>query len=461
MARNSEPTTAPLLHTPAAATTTKLNKFVALLAFLSLASAVVFAVLYFSNLGSASKANDDKAARPLSTLRRPAVVLISSDGFRFGYEHKTDLPNIRRLISNGTSADAGLISSFPTLTFPNHYSIATGLYPSHHGIVNHKFVDPATGDRFNMSSHDPRWWLGEPLWETVARHNLTAAVYSWPGSEVKKGAWDCPPKYCPPYNLSVPFEERVDAALAYFDTDGDEEVPSLVTLYFDQPDHLGHQFGPDDEVITESVARIDDMIGRLIAGLEERRLFEDVNIVLLGDHGMVGTCESKLVFLEDLSPWVDVPRDWVEYYSTLLSVRPPPGVSPAEVVEKMRRGLGSGRVENGAKLRVYLKEELPGRLHYSDSERIPPIIGMPDEGYLVLLKRSNRSQCGGAHGYDNAYFSMRSIFVGHGPRFRKGWQVPSFENVEVYNVVNAILGIDGAPNDGSPSFPQSILLPTK
>ena len=191
------------------------------------------------------------------------VLLISSDGFRFGYQFKTATPNIGSLIANGTEAETGLIPVFPSVTFPNHYSIVTGLYPAYHGIINNYFLDPLTGEAFTMVSHEPKWWLGEPLWETVVNHGLKAATFFWPGSEVNKDSWTCPVKYCRQYNGSVPFEERVDAILKYFDLPS-EEIPSFMTLYFEDPDHQGDKVGPDDPEITEAVAGIDRMIGRLL-----------------------------------------------------------------------------------------------------------------------------------------------------------------------------------------------------
>lgn len=219
--------------------------------------------------------------------------------------------------------------------------------------------------------------------------------------------------------------------------------------------------GPDDPSITDAVVHIDEMLGRLIAGLEARGMFEDVNIILVGDHGMVGTCDRKLVFLEELAPWIELKSDWVLSMTPLLAIRPPDGVSPAEVVAKMNEGLGSGKVKNGEYLKMYLKEELPTCLHYSESYRIPPIIGLIGEGYKIEMKRSKRNECGGAHGYDNAFFSMRTIFAAHGPRFQGGRTVPSFENVEIYNVMASILNLKPAPNNGSASFPGTILLPNK
>ncbi|KAK1392889.1 Ectonucleotide pyrophosphatase/phosphodiesterase family member 3 [Heracleum sosnowskyi] len=395
----------------------------------------------------------------LKSISHPVVILISSDGFRFGYQHKTPTPNIKRLITNGTEAETGLIPVYPTLTFPNHYSIVTGLYPAYHGIVNNYFLDPGNAsDVFSMSSHEPKWWLGEPLWETVVNHGLKAATYFWPGSEVHKGSWNCPLHFCAPYDGSVPFDDRVDAILSYFDLP-DSEIPVFMTLYFEDPDHQGHQVGPDDPLISEAVANIDRLIGRLISGLEKRGVFEDVTIIMVGDHGMVGTCDQKLIFLEELAPWIDIPVDWISYYTPLLAIRPPENVSPADVVAKMNEGLKSGKVGNGKYLKVYLKEDLPSRLHYSESDRITPIIGLVDEGYKVELKKSEAKECGGAHGYDNAFFSMRSIFIGHGPRFPKGVKIPSFENIQIYNLVTSILNIKGASNNGTSSFPETVLLP--
>ncbi|KAK9715770.1 hypothetical protein RND81_06G188000 [Saponaria officinalis] len=440
-------------HPPTRSKPTKLT----LIAILLTSSLLTFAVgLILGFAFHPGHKPDTEYRRPLTKLKNPVVILVSSDGFRFGYQFKAPTPNIHRLINNGTEAELGLIPVFPTLTFPNHYSIVTGLYPCYHGIINNYFTDPVSNDKFSMANHDPKWWLGEPLWETVVNHGETAATYFWPGSEVKKGSWTCPQKYCQNYNGSVPFEERVDTVLSYFDGN---DIPVFMTLYFEDPDHQGHQVGPDDPEITDAVVRIDRMIGRLIEGLEKRGVFEDVTVIMVGDHGMVGTCDKKLIFLDDLSPWVNISDNWVQSSTPLLAIRPTEGVSLKDVVTKMNEGLKSGKVENGDKLTVYLKEDLPSRLHYADSYRIPPIIGIPEEGYKIEMKRSENKECGGAHGYDNAFFSMRTIFIAHGPQFARGRKVPSFENVQIYNLITSILDIKGAPNNGSLTFPQSILLP--
>ncbi|XP_057537160.1 uncharacterized protein LOC130814907 isoform X2 [Amaranthus tricolor] len=434
----------PLLSSSSSSKSNHLSKIIYVALLLTTFISLISALFFFH-----PPKKLQSAIRPQLKLPHPVVILISSDGFRFGYQFKAPTPNIHRLIKNGTEAEMGLIPVFPTLTFPNHYSIVTGLYPPYHGIINNYFVDPITGDKFTMSNHDPKWWLGEPLWETVSKHGKKAATYFWPGSEVKKNSWDCPINFCMNYNGSVPFEDRVDTIISYFDLPGDE-IPVFMTLYFEDPDHQGHQFGPDDPEITTAVVRIDEMIGRLILGLEKRGVFEDVTIIMVGDHGMVGTCDKKLIYLDDLAPWVMIPPNWVQSYTPLLAIRPPME-SPSEIVAKMNEGLQSGRVENGNRLRVYLKEDLPKRLHYADSYRIPPIIGIVEEGFKVEQKKSNERECGGAHGYDNAFFSMRSIFIGHGPQFARGRKVTSFENVQIYNLVTSILNIEGAPNNGGGS----------
>ncbi|CAK9134946.1 unnamed protein product [Ilex paraguariensis] len=430
---------------------------------LALSGAVAIAFLFLSSSPPHAQAQPNlkisesnaEYSRPLTKLKRPVVIMISSDGFRFGYQFKTDTPNIDNLINNGTEAELGLIPVFPTATFPNHYSIATGLYTPYHGIVYNNFFDPELNETFTRATggSDPKWWFGEPLWETVVNHGFNAATYMWPGSEAPKGKWTCEEKFCKKFNSSVPFEERVDTILEYFDMPS-RKIPVFMNLYFPDPDSQGHDVGPDDPELTEALGRIDSMIGRLIQGLKTRGVFEDVHIILVGDHGMAAICEKKYIYLDDLA----IPQDWVEYNWAILGVRPPASYSPADVVANMTERLKNA--ENGKHLKVYLKEDLPTRLHYSASDRISPIIGLVDEGHIVTQSRSaGDDTCGGAHAYDNKYFSMRSIFIGHGPRFARGKKVPSFENVEIYNVVTSILNIKGAPTNGTDGFPNSVLLP--
>ncbi|EFJ25147.1 hypothetical protein SELMODRAFT_413874 [Selaginella moellendorffii] len=331
--------------------------------------------------------------------RQAVVILISWDGFRWGYQWKVETPNIDRLISNGTEAFPGMIPVYPSTTFPNHYSIVTGLYPAWHGIIANRFRDPAN-EKFTTVNITAKWWIGEPIWETVVKNGLQAAVYFWPGAQVVRESWPCHPvEICPSYNELVPFEDRVDAVLGYLDR---SVVPSFIGLYFEEPDKQGHREGPDAPQISAAITRVDSMIGKLLEGLEKRKILEEVTIIVVGDHGMVGTCEKKLISLE---PWIEIPKEWVDS-------------TGAVVVEKLNDRLENASLGNGMK--VYLKEDLPSSLHYSASDRIPPIIGMVEEGYKVPRPKSKTAKlCGGDHGYDNLLGSMRTIFIGHGPQFAK------------------------------------------
>ncbi|MCO5582426.1 hypothetical protein L7F22_036321 [Adiantum nelumboides] len=396
--------------------------------------------------------------RKLKSLKKPVVLLISSDGFRFGYHWKVPLPNIERLRANGSECIPGMSPVYPTLTFPNHYSIATGLYPAWHGIIANKFTDPVTNEIFKMGVVDPKWWLGEPIWETVVKNGLVAATYFWPGSDVSKGAWNCTLPFCHTYNSSTPYEDRIDTVLGYFDL-SEDEMPSFISLYFEEPDHTGHIVGPDDPHMDAAITFVDQMLGRLFDGLDERGIFEDVTIILVSDHGMVGTCDTKVIYLEDFQPWINISAEWTDTLTPIFSLRPPAELSVEEVYQNMTEALSSGMVENSEFFKVYLKEELPSRLYYSSSERVEPIIGIVAEGYKLELSRSLDKECAGAHGYDNAALSMRAIFVAHGPQFLQGRALPSFANIEVYNIITRILNITGAANNGSSSFADSVLLP--
>ncbi|XP_057510349.1 uncharacterized protein LOC130792802 [Actinidia eriantha] len=438
---------------PAAAATTAAFIFMSIL---------IAAFLALSTIGipSAPIHLAANAESPHPPLKHPVVIMISADGFRFGYQFKTKTPNIHRLIKGGVEARQGLIPVFPTATFPNHYAIATGLYPAHHGIISNNFFDPNLNESFRRGDNNPKWWLGEPLWETVVNDGrYNASTYFWPGSEVVKGKWKCEEYFCKRFNMTVTFEERVDTVLEYFNTSDTGTIPAFMTLYFQDPDSQGHEVGPDDLEITEAVARIDAMVGRLIRGLEEREVFNQVNIILLGDHGMAGVCDKKVIFLDDLKDQgIEIRKEWVIFDYSVLGIFPPRdfNLTPTEIVARMNKGLE--KIENGKHLKVYVKEKLPTRLHYSGSDRIPPIIGLVDEGYTVTQSGpAGKEYCGGTHGYDNAYFSMRSIFVGHGPHFKKGVKVESFVNVEIYNVVTSILNIRGAPNNGTKGFPDQVL----
>lgn len=380
------------------------------------------------------------------------LILVSLDGWRWDYDQKTYTPNVRGVGARGVRA-AGLIPSFPSKTFPNHYTLVTGLYPGHHGIVANSIRDPATGRTMTMSARaevaDAMWWGGEPVWNAVRRAGGKSAAYFWPGSEAPIGGHH--PDYWLPYNERTPNEERVDQVLKWLDLPPAER-PQFLTLYFNDVDVAGHAYGPESPQVASAVQKLDALVGRLLRGLGERGIVNDVNVVLTSDHGMVETSRRRVILADDLVP----PADGV-----IVDIDPTLGVWPHPGREEaVYQRLASAH----PRLKVYRRGETPPHWHYRDHPRIPPIVGVADEGWSILRRERllsvfSRTPRGvaGAHGYDPKVKHMRGLFVAAGPAFRRGVSVDAFENVHVYLALCAALGVEPAPNDGLPSVAQSLL----
>src|ERR1700686_1167950 len=114
------------------------------------------------------------------------VVLVSLDGFRYDYATKYGAKNLLAMATRGASAPEGMIPSYPSVTFPNHYSIVTGLYPDHHGIVGNTFYDPARKQSYSYTNPkttgDGSWYNGTPLWVLAEKQGMRAASFFWPTS---------------------------------------------------------------------------------------------------------------------------------------------------------------------------------------------------------------------------------------------------------------------------------------
>jgi predicted AlkP superfamily pyrophosphatase or phosphodiesterase len=368
------------------------------------------------------------------------LILISIDGYRADYIERKLSPNLAALAADGIRATA-LRSAFPTLTFPNHYTIVTGLYPDHHGIVNNRFVDPVSGKKFvyndPKSTSDPAWWGGEPLWVSVEKQGKHAATMFWPGSDVAIDG--VRPEHWQPFNGKIPPDARVDQALAWLDLPIASR-PDFLTLYFEQVDHAGHDAGPDSADVDAALREVDTAFGRLIAGLKQRGIYASANIVVVSDHGMTSTSEDQVVVLDKIVDMHDV--DLVNA-GILAGLVPKPG-HEAEVDRAV--------LAAHEHMRCWTKASVPARLHYGTNPRIPPLLCLADDGWLIntqeYLDRPNRHISLGEHGYDNADPNMRALFVAHGPALRHGLVVPEFDNVDVYPLLTRILGIRPQPNDG-------------
>lgn len=371
---------------------------------------------------------------------KPTVILISFDGFRNDYVDKTDTPNFHRLINAGVTAQ-GLLPAFPSKTFPNHYTLVTGLYPAHHGIVANTMFDPEFNATFRISDRtavsDGRWWGGEPLWVTAQKQGQISATYFWVGSEAE--IMGVRPRYWKEYDGKVPNEERVQQALAWLDLPKAER-PTFMTLYFSHTDDMGHNHGPDSPETLESIKAADALIGQLLQGLEARGLFEKVNIIITSDHGMSATSDARVIKLSD---YVELKTIEIIDGTPAVTLRP-----KQMSVDSLYRML----VNAHPHMKVFRQEDFPARFHYSGHRRIMPLMCLADDGWSINTRNpesTTRSFNGGNHGFDNLLPSMRATFIAHGPAFKRGIRVAPFQNVHLYNLMAKILRVTPAPNDGS------------
>lgn len=407
---------------------------------------VLFLLLHLAAAGCTSR--DRAAANDLE----PTVVLVSFDGWRWDYQSKAAAPNLQRLIARGVHAE-GLIPSFPPKTFPNHYTIVTGLYPGHHGIVANSIFDAATGRTFTTDNvkevRDPMWWGGEPIWVTVERAGQRSASMFWVGSETPiRGVL---PNYWKAFDEDYPATARVDQVLEWLDLPAAER-PTFVAVYFSDLDDAGHADGPESQAVRDAVARADGYLGRLLAGLERRGLTDRVNIIVVSDHGMAAVSTDRVVIVDDYISLDDV---------VISDINPTVGLFPKPGKEEAVYG---ALVKAHPRLRVYRRSETPDAWHYRDHARIPPIIGVMDEGWQIMrratreaIREGRATPAGGQHGYDSQLMSMRGVFVAAGPAFRQGLTVPAFENIHIYNVLARVLGVTPAPNDGQSDVSELIL----
>ncbi len=381
--------------------------------------------------------------QPIKDLK-PTVILISLDGFRYDYLDKYQPATLSALAKEGVRAK-WMIPSFPTKTFPNHYTIATGLYPEHHGIVENNVYD--FGQVFKMDDldkvRDSKWWWGEPIWVTAEKQGQRAASYFFVGTEAKID--DVYPTYWRNYNGKVPNSMRVDKVLGWLDQPVDKR-PTMLSMYFSTTDDVGHEFGPDSEEIKYAVLEVDSYIKRLIDGLKARRIDKRVNVIIVADHGMAKVDIRHTTFLDDYFDF-DL-AEKILWTNEIVQIFPRTG----------RTDEIFGKINSLAHATCWKKNDIPERLHYNEGRRIAPIVCSSEEGWLTTNHKrydewvkkdiDDISQPRGAHGYDNKYQSMMATFIGHGEAFKKGFVAEPFENVEVYNLMCKILGLKPAKNDG-------------
>ena len=380
----------------------------------------------------------------------PTVILISLDGFRSDYFDRYEAPTLRRLADEGVRSE-GMMPSFPSKTFPNHYTVVTGLYPENHGIVANTMYDPEFDASFSMGNRaavrDGRWWGGEPIWVTLEQQGQKSAPFFWPGSEAEiKGTR---PSYWLPFDNSLPARARIDKVLAWLELPA-KERPTFITLYYSNVDTQGHRHGPDSDEAAQAVRDVDTYLGWLVEGLEAHGFYDQVNLIVVADHGMAPTSSERVVFLDD---YINLDDVRVVDYDPVAMIRPKEGKLET-VYEALKQA---------QHVSFYKKEEIPEDLHFQAHRRIPALVGVADEGWRITSRdffNQNPGRFdGGAHGYDHRLASMRALFIGRGPAFVEGLMVEPFANIHVYNLMASILNVEPAPNDGDLDAVQHLLRP--
>ncbi|KAJ1964991.1 hypothetical protein IWQ62_002777 [Dispira parvispora] len=423
----------------------------------------------------------------------PTVVLISFDGFRADYLDRGLTPHLTNIVHEGGFQAEYLIPSFPSSTFPNHYSIVTGLYPGSHGIVSNIFDDPDTGHTFHHKDKKcqqrSEWWGGEPIWVTAELHGQKTAVDMWAGVEAPiKGKRAT---YSESFDRVVTPKDKVDRILTWLDLPNSDR-PTFVASYFSEIDRAGHHFSPDSDQVNNELRQADAAVSYLQEQLRKRNLHDIVNVIYLSDHGMAPVGSDSFLVVNEL---VDESR-FEAIEGLPLGLLFPKNYNDTQAIynelEEKHRSLSKNGVH--VPWKVYLKADLPSRFHYSTHGRIAPIILLPNPGYIFIRKQDFEARhkkviqgekvAYGTHGYDNLDKTMRAIFLAHGPDFRLSQSTlwahdkgrfldviptftpqggesipkevaqpvklhPAFTNTEVYGLICQILGFPPAPNDGT------------
>ncbi len=374
---------------------------------------------------------------------KPYVILISADGFRYDYAKKYNAKNLLKLAESGVEAES-MMPSFPSITFPNHYTIATGLYPAHHGLVDNFFYDYQRKEAYAMSNKDKvrdgSWYGGVPLWSLAEKQGMIAASMFWVGSESDAGGKR--PTYYYNYHEKFSPGEKVDKVIDWLKLP-EAKRPHLITLYFPEVDHNGHRFGPDSPETEQAVHLIDETVGSLVDRVKALGL-KNVNFIFVSDHGMIKVAKEEPLDI----PEILKDKSRFDYYNsqTLLRVV----VKNPEDVKKSYKELKRNKT---AGYKVYLDKRFPKRFHFGAKDdrynRIGQILLVPNAPNIFLEKGKSTSP--GKHGYDpKTTPEMRATYYAFGPAFKENLKMKNFENVNIYPLIAKILGLNiTEPIDGN------------
>ena len=360
-------------------------------------------------------------------LEKPYVILVSIDGFRYDYAKRYGATN---LLNFDVKAEK-MIPSFPSKTFPNHYAIVSGLYPGHNGLVSNSFYDTELELAYSIGNRslveNPKFYNGTPLWVLASENNMVNASMFWVGSEAPiKGKF---PTYYYKYDGDINYEDRVNQTVKWLQLPANER-PHLITLYFSITDDLGHKYGPNSKEIEQGVKDIDSTIGDLVSKLNKLDL-DNVNIIVVSDHGMLEVDLENLINLEELIP------------SDMNMTQSFPAMIYSDNSERVD-SLYQSLAKDTSRFNVYLKTNLPEGYHYNANlSRIGDLVLMPKPPYAFKNKSHTLSKGASTHGFDPKYTpEMGAIFYAKGPAFIKQENIAPFENVHVYPLISKILELD-------------------
>eukprot|EP00002_Diphylleia_rotans_P026745 TRINITY_DN534_c1_g2_i1.p1 TRINITY_DN534_c1_g2~~TRINITY_DN534_c1_g2_i1.p1 ORF type:complete len:441 (-),score=100.85 TRINITY_DN534_c1_g2_i1:245-1567(-) len=372
--------------------------------------------------------------------QKRAVVMISVDGFRHDYLELHGAPNIQRIANEGFRVKQ-LKPVFISKTFPNHYTLVTGMYAESHGIVSNTMYDPELGYfsiRDSNAVTNGKWWdAAEPIWVTAERQARKAACYFWPGSEAEIKGFR--PSYYEKYDESVPYDERVQTVLDWLDLPS-ESRPDIILTYFEIVDTNGHIYGPNTQQVKDGLKIVDDAIGQLVDGLKARGIYDHVDLLIMADHGMTQMQPDTQVI--KLNDYIDLNRVEVVDRSIIPSIKPKNMADLAETFANLTNAHPN--------MTCWLKEDIPAKYHYQNNVRIQPIICRCDPGFAAIRGNGDSDNDQGSHGFDNDFLDMHGTMVGRGPSLRKSYtRNEILENIHVYELVSKIMGLAPAPNNGT------------
>ena len=380
------------------------------------------------------------------TTQVPYVVMVSFDGFRYDYVEKYAPKNIRKFIKKGAAATK-MLPSFPSKTFPNHYTLVTGLYPVHHGLVDNTFYDPGRDTFYSIRQRDkvedPYYYGGLPIWQLVQQNGMKSASYFWVGSETAIGGKY--PDYYHRFDDTVPHKQRIQAVFDWLNLP-EAERPHLMTVYFSMVDTKGHEYGPNAPQTRDAVMEADSLVGMLMKGLKNINL--PVNVILTADHGMyeMQNEPDKFIYSEDLLAGLNKEDFIFVNNGTHANIF----LKNKSKEEEIFRAI----TDKEANFKIYKKAEIPEKLHFSDHPRIGDLFFIASPGYSfysreTMAKKPETRKVWGVHGFD-PYITpeMGAIFYAKGPNIKKKARIPEFQNIHVYPFVATLLGINPPKTDG-------------